>query len=75
MIELCCPTATYNQYKDGTLSFTKAKQQLNRYTSTLHGINSAIIKLGKLTEASKGAVAGFGTYAGHNQGISLPPRC
>ena len=28
-------------------------ESLNRYTTTLHGINSAIIKLGKLTRATK----------------------
>eukprot|EP00966_Prymnesium_polylepis_P181174 4196501-Prymnesium_polylepis.1 len=28
-------------------------KSLNRYTTTLHGINSAIIKLGKLTKATK----------------------
>ena len=35
------------------LSFEQARKQLNRYTTTLHAINSAVIKLGKLTKATK----------------------
>ena len=31
----------------------EAKRSLNKYTTTLHGINSAIIKLSKLTRATK----------------------
>ena len=34
-------------------AFREAKSSLNQYTTTLHGINSAIIKLGKLTTATK----------------------
>ena len=34
-------------------SFEQARKQLNRYTTTLHAINSAVIKLGKLTKATK----------------------
>ena len=34
-------------------AFKEAKSSLNQYTTTLHGINSAIIKLGKLTTATK----------------------
>jgi len=62
MVQLCCPAKVWEQYKgtanifgeaNGTLSFKEAKRSLNKYTTTLHGINSAIIKLGKLTKASK----------------------
>ena len=35
------------------VAFEEAKSSLNQYTTTLHGINSAIIKLGKLTTATK----------------------
>ena len=64
MVQLCCPMKDWEQYigtamKDwdqpanGALSFEQAKSSLNKYTTTLHGINSAIIKLGKLTKATK----------------------
>jgi len=62
MVQLCCPAKDWEQYKgtaniseegNGTLSFEEAKGSLNKYTTTLHGINSAIIKLGKLTKATK----------------------
>ena len=62
MVQLCCPAKVWEQYKgtanifeeaNGALSFEEAKRFLNKYTTTLHGINSAIIKLGKLTEATK----------------------
>ena len=60
MVRLCCPTGIAEQYQgnakvfepaNGKLSFEEAKKSLNLYTTTLHAINSAIIKLGKLTEA------------------------
>ena len=63
MITLCCPKAISDAYlgtakifqppTDGTLSFEQAKDSLNKYATTLHAINSAIIKLGKLTVAKK----------------------
>ena len=63
MITLCCPKAISDAYlgsakifqqpTDGTLSFEQASESLNKYTTTLHAINSAIIKLGKLTVAKK----------------------
>ena len=62
MIELCCPKAVYEQYMGGaekweepkgTLSYEEVKNELNTYTTTLHAINSAIVKLGKLTVATK----------------------
>ena len=63
MITLCCPKAISDAYlgtakifqqpTDGTLSFEQAKESLNKFTTTLHAINSAIIKLGKLTVATK----------------------
>ena len=62
MVQLCCPmkdwepyigTANIFQPANGALSFEQVKSSLNKYTTTLHGINSAIIKLGKLTKATK----------------------
>ena len=60
MVRLCCPKHIAEQYQgtakvferaNGTLSFEKAKESLNMYATTLHAINSAVIKLGKLTKA------------------------
>ena len=65
MIQLCCPAAVFKEYigdvppnkmfldANGELSFEQATKSLNKYTTTLHGINSSIIKLGKLTKATK----------------------
>ena len=53
MITLCCPKAVADGYVAKTIGFEAATQSLNRYTTTLHAINSAIIKLGKLTKACK----------------------
>ena len=62
MIEHCCHTdvavaymggaKTWEQAK-GTLSYFEAFKSCNTYTTTLHVINSAIIKLSKLTSATK----------------------
>ena len=63
MVKLCCPKAVADAYmgtaqvfqqpSDGTISFDEAKKSLNKYTTTLHCINSAVVKLGKLTNATK----------------------
>ena len=53
MMQLCCRKDIADQYCGDKLSFEQAKTSLNTYTTTLHGINSAIIKLGKLTVATK----------------------
>ena len=65
MIMLCCPAAVVTEYMGttsrstpflpaaGSMSFEGAQQSLNKYTTTLHCINSAIVKLGKLTHATK----------------------
>ena len=56
-MQLCCPRDVARQYQgtasafqpaNGSVTFEQAVQQLNRYTHTLHSINSAVIKLGKL---------------------------
>ena len=62
MVRLCCPEATHDAYigtavdapwreANGKLSYVDCLQTLNKYTTTLHCINSAIVKVGKLTHA------------------------
>ena len=65
MVSLCCPKDVADAYLGSTprdklflvaagkITFELAKQSLNKYTTTLHAINSSIIKLGKLTKAIK----------------------
>jgi len=62
MIQLCCPADVFQAYigdakifapANGSLPFEEALRSLNKYTTTVHGINSAVIKLGKLTKARK----------------------
>jgi NLR family CARD domain-containing protein 3 len=53
MVKLCCPKAVAEAYAAGGSSFELAIKSLNKYTTTLHAINSAIIKLGKLNKATK----------------------
>ena len=47
MVQLCCAAAIADEYQRGKLSFKETCKQLNKYTTTLHGINSAVIKLGR----------------------------
>ncbi len=47
MIARCCPKATVEAYAKGTLCFDDASKTLNIYTTTLHAINSAIVKMSK----------------------------
>ena len=46
VLELCCAAGIADDYQRGKISFEQAKASLNKYTTTLHGINSAVIKLG-----------------------------
>ena len=46
MLQLCGATGIADDYQRGKISFEQAKASLNKYTTTLHGINSAVIKLG-----------------------------
>ena len=61
LIKHCCPCATFDQYMGGAslsepargnLTFDETRRSLNTYTTTLHVINSAVVKLSKLTIAS-----------------------
>jgi len=52
MVELCCPKEIAERYPS-SYGFEEACHSINKYTTTLHGINSATIKMGKLTKATK----------------------
>ena len=68
MVELCCAAEVSEQFKAGVrqqglrLAHELVRSQVNRYTTTLHAINSAIIKLSKLTYAGRiyRGIAGMG---------------
>jgi NLR family CARD domain-containing protein 3 len=66
MVKLCCASDVSDQYEAGTLSFEQVEHKLNRYSTTLHAINSAIVKLSKLTYA--------GTVYRGVSGLALPPE-
>ena len=62
MVQRCCSKSTYEAYMGdarmweipaGSLSFSDARKGLNTYTTTIHAINSSIIKLSKLTVATQ----------------------
>ena len=53
MLRLCCSRADFEAYKSGGLPYAEARRRLNTYTTTLHAINSCIVKLSKLTVATK----------------------
>ena len=53
MVEYCCAEEVQVRFKAAELTFKEVLPMLNRYTTTLHAINSAIIKLSKLTVAHK----------------------
>ena len=50
LVTLCCSTEASRQYADGTLPFEAAKEHMNTYTTTLNVLNSALLKLCKLTQ-------------------------
>ena len=52
MVRLCCSAEVAAAYGRGALEYTRARSELNTYTTTLHAINSAIVKLSKLTRAT-----------------------
>ena len=63
MVQRCCAKATADEYMGGAQTREAAKgtliyetvraQHLNAYVTTLHAINSAVVKLSKLTRATK----------------------
>ena len=52
-IRLCCDAATADAHAAGSCTFAEAKARANTYKTTLHVLNSAIVKLSKLTVARK----------------------
>jgi hypothetical protein len=60
MVKLCCPSSVSRRYlgdakihEQASGNLDEALTELNKYATTLHGINSAVIKLGKLTLATR----------------------
>ena len=51
MIKLCCDADVAERYARGAISFEEAARLANKYTTTLHATNSAVLKLAKLTRA------------------------
>jgi hypothetical protein len=60
MIQLCCSKEVYERFigtsklwqpANGSLKYEQAKKEINFYTTTIHVINSCIVKMGKLTQA------------------------
>ena len=52
MIQLCCAAEVAEQFTAGALAFEQAAQQANRYTTTLHALNSCLLKLVRLSTAT-----------------------
>ena len=53
LVVYCCDDEAVTQYAAATITFDQAKGRLNLYTTTLHVINSGIVKTSKLTYAGK----------------------
>jgi len=53
LVGLCCGAEVSEQLAAREISFAQAKGKVNRYTTTLHVINSGIVKTSKLTFAGK----------------------
>jgi len=51
LVKLCCEAETETEFEATTITFETAKAKANLYTTTLHAINSGVIKLSKLTVA------------------------
>ena len=66
LVGYCCDAATAEQFANGTIRYADAKIKLNLFTTTLHVINSGIVKTSKLTYAGK-------VYRGVS-GLALPPE-
>ena len=53
LVGLCCSTEVSGRFAAGELSFAQSKATANTYTTTLHVINSGIVKTSKLTFACR----------------------
>ena len=74
LVSLCCEPEVVTAYQGsaamwheatGTLPFAAIRSRINLYTTTIHAINSCVVKLSKLTVATK-------VYRGVS-GRGLPP--
>jgi len=52
-LELCAMEEVFERHKSGDLSWEAATKRANGYTTTIHAINSCIVKSSKLTKACK----------------------
>ena len=66
MVSLCCAPGVAASFSGGTLPWDSARAQSNKYVTTLHAINSCIVKAGKLTVCTK-------IYRGMS-GMALPSQ-
>jgi len=64
LVELCCDAETEAQFKAKTITFELAKATANMYTTTLHAINSGIVKLSKQTDLTDSPVVFRGVSGG-----------
>jgi hypothetical protein len=66
LIGYCCAASVEEEFAAASIGFAEAKGKANIYTTTLHVINSGIVKTSKLTYAGK-------VYRGVS-GMALPPE-
>ena len=64
LVDYCCDAEAVLQFNAGTSTYEQVKAKANLYTTTLHVINSGIVKTSKLTIAGK-------VYRGVS-GLALP---
>ena len=64
LVVYCCDDESATQFAAASITFDQAKGRMNLYTTTLHVINSGIVKTSKLTFAGK-------VYRGVS-GLALP---
>ncbi|KAL1515285.1 hypothetical protein AB1Y20_001928 [Prymnesium parvum] len=51
-VKLCCSASVANKFEAKAINFDDAMQQANLYSTTILAINSAVVKLSKLTKAA-----------------------
>ena len=66
LVVYCCDDEAVTQFSAAAITFEQAKGRMNLYTTTLHVINSGIVKTSKLTFATK-------VYRGVS-GMALPDK-
>ena len=66
MVKLCCSRGAAAAFEKRAITFEMACERANKYVTTLHAINSAVVKLSKLTKVTK-------VYRGMS-GMTLPEQ-